>query len=78
MTKSELPFDQLPPWKRKKPGVTRSKKKLTTAQIDAAKARATQAGRRYPNLIDNMWAAKQALPAAADDGLIPFAPDDAL
>ena len=28
------------------------------AQVDAARGRALQAGRRYPNLVDNMWAAR--------------------
>jgi hypothetical protein len=46
----------LPPWKRKRPPGPR--RPLTTAQIEAARARATQAGRRYPNLVDNLWAAK--------------------
>ena len=30
----------------------------TPAQVDAARGRALQAGRRYPNLVDNMWAAR--------------------
>ena len=33
-------------------------KKLTSSQKSAAKARAKAAGRPYPNLIDNMRAAK--------------------
>ncbi len=48
-----------PVWKKK-----RTKKsattKLTPEQIAAARARAAEHGRRYPNLIDNMWATKQA------------------
>jgi hypothetical protein len=32
---------------------------LSSAQKAAAKARAGEAGRRYPNLIDNMWAVRQ-------------------
>lgn len=32
--------------------------KLTAGQKAAAKARAEKAGRRYPNLVDNAWAAK--------------------
>lgn len=32
---------------------------LSPAQKAAAKLRAEEAGRRYPNLIDNMWAARQ-------------------
>ena len=46
----------LPPWKRKAPpGKSR---KLSAQQIEAARMRAEQAGRRYPNLVDNMWAAR--------------------
>ncbi|WP_165797431.1 hypothetical protein [Solimonas fluminis] len=48
---------ELPPWKRgKPPGKGQS---LTPEQKAAAKARAERAGRRYPNLVDNMWAARQ-------------------
>jgi hypothetical protein len=46
----------LPPWKRKRPpGKSRS---LSPLQVEAARLRAAQAGRRYPNLVDNMWAAR--------------------
>lgn len=34
-------------------------KKLTPAQKAAAKRRAKSAGRPYPNMVDNIWAAKQ-------------------
>lgn len=34
-------------------------KSLTPEQKAKAKARASRAGRKYPNLIDNMWASKQ-------------------
>ena len=34
-------------------------KKLTASQIASAKARAKKAGRKYPNLIDNMAVAKR-------------------
>jgi len=44
------------PWKRANPNKGRSKK-LTPEQKAAAKARAERAGRRYPNLIDNMYVA---------------------
>lgn len=44
-----------PPWKNKKKG---KGGKLSPEQIEAAKARAAAAGRPYPNLIDNMWAAR--------------------
>ena len=47
-----------PPWKRKAPK-TSTAKPLSAAQKRAAKARAEAAGRRYPNLVDNMWAARQ-------------------
>ena len=31
---------------------------MSAMQVDAARERAAQAGRRYPNLVDNMWAAR--------------------
>lgn len=46
-----------PPWKQPKPAQQHTK--LTAASIAKARARAHRAGRRYPNLVDNMWAAKQ-------------------
>jgi hypothetical protein len=46
----------LPPWKRKRPPGT--SRPLSALQIEAARTRAAQAGRRYPNLVDNMWAAR--------------------
>lgn len=44
------------PWKRDNPRKRAGKasKHLTPAQKSAAKARAKRAGRRYPNLVDNM------------------------
>ena len=59
----------LPPWKRKAPpGKSRP---LTAKQIKAARTRAAAAGRRYPNLVDNMWASSyvprgDATPPAED------------
>lgn len=41
-----------PPWKKKPPGKPRTR--LTAEQKEEARARAEAAGRRYPNLIDNM------------------------
>jgi hypothetical protein len=38
-------------WDKKNP--KKKSKKLTPAQIKAAKARAAVAGRPYPNLVDN-------------------------
>ena len=50
-----------PPWKRRNPRQRRgTSHHLTEAQKQAARARAKKAGRRYPNLVDNMWAARQA------------------
>jgi len=50
-----------PPWQKaspkKKAGMAH---KLTPAQKSVAKAAARQAGRRYPNLVDNMRAAAKA------------------
>lgn len=48
-----------PPWKRPNPAGKSKGSKLSPAQIEMARARAEKAGRRYPNLVDNMWAAKQ-------------------
>lgn len=45
------------PWQRDNPKPKAARTRLTTAQRDAAQARARDAGRRYPNLVDNMWAA---------------------
>ncbi|RDZ29520.1 hypothetical protein [Lysobacter silvisoli] len=48
-------------WKRPKPGKTKPSKPLAPNQLEAAKARAEAAGRRYPNLVDNAWAARHVL-----------------
>jgi hypothetical protein len=42
-----------------KPDPTKKDKKLTPKQKASAKARAKKAGRPYPNLVDNMNAAKK-------------------
>lgn len=44
------------PWKRKNPrqAAGKTSKHLTAAQKAVAKRRAKRAGRRYPNLVDNM------------------------
>jgi hypothetical protein len=49
------------PWKKPNPRKKSGRKsvKLSAAQKDAARARAKRAGRRYPNLVDNMWAAQR-------------------
>lgn len=50
-----------PPWKKKNPRKAAGRKsvKLSAEQKEAARARASRAGRRYPNLVDNMWAAQR-------------------
>lgn len=45
------------PWDKKDP--TKSDKKLTPGQKAKAKSSAKKAGRPYPNLVDNMNAAKK-------------------
>ena len=46
-----------PPWRKKRP--PRKRTKLSLEDKQAARTRAAKAGRRYPNLIDNMWAASR-------------------
>lgn len=46
-----------PPWRKRKPGGASTK--LTPEFRAKAKSRAAKAGRPYPNLVDNMWAAQQ-------------------
>lgn len=53
------------PWKRPTPKSS-AKIKLTPESIAWARARAKQAGRRYPNLIDNMAASRRQLEAGRD------------
>jgi cytochrome P450 len=56
------------PWERK-PAQPAAGTKLSPANIVWARARAKAAGRRYPNLIDNMAAARrQAEQAPQPDG----------
>lgn len=45
-------------WEKERPKSLGKSKKLTPAQKAKAKAAAKKAGRPYPNLIDNMRAAK--------------------
>ncbi len=49
-----------PPWKRSTPSQS-ARTKLTPESLAWAKAAAQKAGRRYPNLIDNMAAARRQL-----------------
>lgn len=48
-----------PIWKKPAPP-DKARVKLTPEQIEMARERAHKAGRRYPNLVDNMWVAKLA------------------
>lgn len=48
-----------PVWDKKRPKDLGPSKKLTPAKKAAAKAAAKKAGRPYPNLVDNMRAAKR-------------------
>lgn len=48
-----------PVWDKKRPSALGKSKKLTPAQKASAKASAKKAGRPYPNLIDNMRAARK-------------------
>ena len=54
-----MPTKKTPPWERPAPRGKSGRSKLTPTQKAAAKARAAKAGRHYPNLMDNMWAAKK-------------------
>jgi hypothetical protein len=51
-----------PPWKRSNPRkkIGRPAKKLSPSQKAQARKRAQQAGRKYPNLVDNMRVAAKA------------------
>lgn len=56
-----MPAAKSPPW-RKAPSRASKKRgsaKLTAAEKQKARERAAKAGRRYPNLIDNMFVAAQ-------------------
>ena len=49
--------DPRPPWKRKNP--RQRSKPLSPKQRGEARARARSAGRKYPNLVDNMAVARK-------------------
>jgi hypothetical protein len=48
-----------PVWDKKRPKGLGKSKSLTSEQKSKAKAMAKKAGRPYPNLVDNMRAAKK-------------------
>jgi hypothetical protein len=52
------------PWRKPKPK-SKTKTTLTPRSIAKAKAAAKRAGRRYPNLVDNMRAAREQREAQA-------------
>lgn len=57
-----MPTERTPPWRKKAPAKAKAaapKTRLSAASIAWAKARAKKAGRRYPNLVDNMAAARR-------------------
>ncbi|HVZ89366.1 MAG TPA: hypothetical protein VHG72_20555 [Polyangia bacterium] len=56
------------PWKRKNPKAKGQRTTLTEASRSKARARAAAAGRKYPNLVDNMWAVRQQEAAAGRPG----------
>ncbi|NYZ64161.1 hypothetical protein [Luteimonas deserti] len=66
------PPDRTPPapkstlWTRPNPKPRTARTALSEAQKARARQRADEAGRRYPNLVDNMWASRHL----AKDGSI--------
>jgi hypothetical protein len=46
-------------WEKERPKSLGKPKKLSSAKKSAAKAAAKKAGRPYPNLVDNMRAARK-------------------
>jgi hypothetical protein len=54
------------PWKKPVPKAKASKTALTPENIAWARARARRAGRRYPNLVDNMAAVQRQREQEAD------------
>ena len=48
------------PWTRPNPKPEQARTQLSDAQKAAARERADEAGRRYPNLVDNMHVAAKA------------------
>lgn len=47
-----------PVWEKPRPAKLGKPSVLTATKKAAAKARAKAAGRPYPNMVDNMWAAR--------------------
>lgn len=56
--------DPIPPWKTRRKPDSEKARPLTPHQKEQARQRARLANRRYPNLVDNMWAAGHVPPHA--------------
>ena len=54
-----MPRDEKPIWDNQRPKALGESKSLTPAKKASAKAAAKAAGRTYPNLVDNMRAARK-------------------
>ncbi len=54
----DRPKPRTKPWTRPNPRPAAARGHLSEPQKDAARQRADEAGRRYPNLVDNMWASR--------------------
>ncbi|HKY91267.1 MAG TPA: hypothetical protein VJM11_09505 [Nevskiaceae bacterium] len=55
-----MPAKKKAPWKSPNPKAKSNHTKLNASQKTAARKRAAKAGRPYPNLVDNLWAARQS------------------
>ena len=58
------------PWSRSNPKPRAARTTLSPELVEEARARAEAAGRRYPNLVDNMWAARKARQSAKGEGAV--------
>lgn len=54
-----MPREQKPVWDKKRPKGLGESKPLSSEKKSSAKAMAKAAGRPYPNLVDNMRAARK-------------------
>lgn len=59
MTTGDRPMKSTPVWDKKRPKGLGKPRALTPAKKAAAKSAAKKAGRPYPNLVDNMRAARK-------------------
>jgi hypothetical protein len=56
-----MPTQRIPPWQKPKSKPEGKKIILNAANVKWARARAKAAGRRYPNLVDNLAASRRQL-----------------